>query len=68
MDISIKDLANMIKKEIGYQGSFNFDTTKPDGTMKKLTDVSKLNQLGWRHSIEIMQGVKKLYSWYMNNI
>mgnify|MGYP001185402296 CR=1 FL=1 len=68
MDISIKDLANMIKKEIGYQGSFNFDTTKPDGTMKKLTDVSKINQLGWKHSIEIMQGVKKLYSWYINNI
>ncbi|MFC4220506.1 GDP-L-fucose synthase family protein [Flagellimonas marina] len=63
-DISIADLAQLIKKEIGFQGNFQFNTDKPDGTMKKLTDVTKLNALGWKHSIEIKEGVSKMYQWY----
>jgi GDP-L-fucose synthase len=66
VDISIKDLANLIKKEVGYKGSFIFNTSKPDGTMKKLTDVSKLNSLGWKHKIPLEKGVEKMYSWYLS--
>lgn len=66
-DISIKDLAQLIKKEIGYKGDFIFNTEKPDGTMKKLTDVSKLNSLGWKHSIELDEGIKNIYNWYLKS-
>ena len=65
-DISIADLALLIQKEIAFQGSFNFNTQKPDGTLKKLTDVSKLNNLGWKHSIELKQGVRKVIDWYLS--
>ena len=66
VDISIKDLANLIKKEVGYKGSFIFNRSKPDGTMKKLTNVSKLNSLGWKHKISLEKGVEKMYSWYLS--
>jgi len=66
VDVSIKDLANLIKKEVGYKGSFIFNTLKPDGTMKKLTDVSKLNSLGWKHKIPLEKGVEKMYSCYLS--
>ena len=64
-DISIKDLALVIQKQIGFKGSFTFNTNKPDGTLKKLTDVSKLNALGWQHKIELEEGVKTIYDWYL---
>lgn len=63
-DITIKDLSILISKTIGYQGAISFDSSKPDGTMKKLTDPSKLNHLGWRHSVEIEEGVKRIFEWY----
>ena len=66
-DISIKELAETIKSIIGFNGELVFNTEKPDGTMRKLTDVSKLNNLGWRHKIELEEGVKKAYNWYLNN-
>jgi len=66
-EISIRDLAELIAKKIGYQGEFVFNTDKPDGTMRKLTDPSKLHQLGWKHKIEIEEGVTKLYNWYLKN-
>lgn len=65
-DISIKDIAYQIKQVTGFNGNLYFNSSKPDGTMKKLTDVSKLNQLGWKHSIDINTGVEKLYNWYTN--
>ena len=65
-EISIEDLASLIKSSIGYDGEIQFDTSKPDGTMRKLINVSKLNNLGWRHKIEIEEGVKKMYEWYLN--
>lgn len=65
-DISIKDLAYLIKKTIGFKGSFVFNSQKPDGTFRKLTDVSKLNNLGWKHQVAIEEGVRKLYDWYLN--
>lgn len=64
-DISIANLANIIVKCIGYRGVLDFNTSKPDGTMQKLTDVSKLNALGWKHSVELKDGISKIYRWYM---
>ncbi|HKJ79481.1 MAG TPA: GDP-L-fucose synthase [Prolixibacteraceae bacterium] len=63
-EISIKSLAHLIKETIGFKGDLKFNTSKPDGTMRKLTDVSKLNSLGWKHAIEIEDGVQKLLDWY----
>ena len=64
-EISIKDLSELVSKTVGYQGKIRFDSTKPDGTMRKLIDVSKLNALGWKHRIEIEEGVKRLFEWYV---
>jgi len=62
-DISIKELVLMIKDIIGYEGEFWFNTSKPDGTMVKLTDPSKLYSLGWKYSIKLLDGIKKMYRW-----
>ncbi len=67
-EISIRDLSYLIKETIGYNGEILFDDSKPDGTMRKLTDVTKLNNLGWKHKIEVEEGVNKLYNWYIQNI
>lgn len=66
-DLSIKDLSRLIAKAIDFKGIIDFDSSKPDGTMKKLVDVTKINQLGWKHSIEINEGVEKMYHWYLKN-
>jgi len=63
-DISIANLAEMIKQTIGFTGDLVYNTTKPDGTMKKLIDVSKLHQLGWHHKVILEKGIEKLYDWY----
>ncbi len=60
-DISIKDLALLIKKIVGFEGDLLFDTTKPDGTARKLMDVSKLQAFGWKHKIELEQGITAVY-------
>jgi len=61
-DISIKDLALLVKKVVGYKGDLTFDTSKPDGTPRKLMDVSKLHALGWRHHIDLEQGITSVYN------
>lgn len=66
-DISIKDLAYLIKEIVGYDGDFVFNLNKPDGTLKKLTDCSKLNNLGWKHKIDLAEGIHKMYLWYLQN-
>jgi len=66
VDISIKELAEQIKITIGYKGSFNFDISKPNGTMRKLTNVSKLHRLGWKHTVSLNKGVEKMYAWYLS--
>ena len=66
-DISIKGLAYLIKDIVGYKGDFVFNAEKPDGTLKKLTDCSKLNNLGWKHKMELADGIEKMYQWYLNN-
>ena len=63
-DISIKNLAYLIKKIIDFKGNFYFNTNKPDGTMRKVTDVSKLHSLGWKHKMDIETGITKIYNWY----
>ncbi len=67
IDISIQELAEIIKKIVGFEGEFYFNTSKPDGTMVKLTDPSKLNTLDWKHKLELEDGIEKMYEWYLNN-
>ena len=62
VDVTIKELALIIKKIIGFKGKINFDSTKPNGTPRKLLDVSKINNMGWTHSIFLEQGISQLYS------
>ena len=64
-EISIKNLAETIAKTIDYKGDIRFDSSKPDGTMRKLTDVSKLTSLGWRYNVEIEEGINLMYYWYV---
>ena len=64
LDISIKELALLIKSTVGFNGEIYFDKEKPDGTPRKLLDVSKLNNLGWEHKINLVDGVKSVYEDY----
>lgn len=66
-DISIRDLAMLIKKISGYEGKLVFDTSRPDGTPRKLMDVSKLHQMGWKHSIELDEGIRIVYEDFVKN-
>ena len=66
-DISIKELAELIQKIIGFKGELFFNIDKPDGTMVKLTDPAKLHELGWKHKVELEDGIKIMYNWYLNN-
>ncbi|WP_289054443.1 GDP-L-fucose synthase family protein [Carboxylicivirga marina] len=63
-EISIKQLAETIKEKVGFEGKLVFNTDKPDGTMRKLTDPSKIHELGWHHQIDIEEGIEKMYNWY----
>lgn len=64
-DISIRELAEMIKQIIGYHGELHFDTTKPDGMPQKLLDVSRLTELGWQAQIPLIQGIQSTYQWFL---
>jgi GDP-L-fucose synthase len=66
-DISIKELANLIKNIVGFKGKLYFNTDKPDGTMVKLTDPSKLHSLGWKHKVKLEDGIKTMYEWYLKD-
>jgi len=66
VDISIKEVADKIKKIVGFKGELTFNTEKPDGTMRKVTDVSKIHSLGWKHTVELEEGLKKAYALYLN--
>ena len=67
-EITIKDLAFLVKKVVDFSGEICFDTSKPDGTPRKLVSVEKLNALGWRHSVEIEEGVQRLFDWYKESL
>ena len=66
-ELSIRELAELIARTIGYEGKLRWDSSKPDGTMRKLCSVDKLHALGWRHSVEIEEGVARLYDWYLTH-
>ena len=67
-ELTIRELSELVVKAVEFDGIVEFDTTKPDGTPRKLIDVSKLHSLGWTHQVEIEDGVKKLYDWYQNSL
>ena len=67
-DITIKELAEIIQKVTGHQGKILWDESKPDGTPRKLMDVSKMKNMGWTYSIELEEGIKKTYDWFLENI
>ncbi len=66
VDISIKELAEKIKNIVGFKGELLFNTEKPDGTMRKVTDVSKIHSLGWKHTVNLDKGLKRVYALYLN--
>ena len=67
-DITIKDLAEIIQKQIGHKGDIIWDSEKPDGTPRKLMDVSKMKEIGWQYSTELEEGIEKTYTWFLENI
>lgn len=67
-DLTIKELAESIQKIVGHQGEIIWDYTKPDGTPRKLMDVSKMNNLGWKHQVNFEEGIKRTYDWFLENI
>ncbi|WP_445749683.1 GDP-L-fucose synthase family protein [Polaribacter sp.] len=67
-DVTIKQLAATIQKAVGHQGDIIWDTTKPDGTPRKLMDVSKMKEVGWRYTTELDEGIAKTYGWFLQNV
>ena len=67
-ELTIRELSELVVKAVGFEGIVEFDTSKPDGTMRKLIDVSKLHSLGWTHKVEIEDGVQKLFEWYKDSL
>lgn len=64
---TIAEVARMIADTVGYKGEIRFDPSKPDGTPRKLTDPSRLHRLGWHHTVNLADGIRRLYDWYLNN-
>ena len=67
-DITIKELAETIQKVTGHKGKILWDASKPDGTQRKLMDVSKMKEIGWEYLTELEDGIKKTYAWFLENI
>ena len=67
-ELTIRELSELVVKAVGFEGTVEFDSSKPDGTMRKLIDVSKLHSLGWTHKVEIEDGVAKLFEWYRQSL
>ena len=67
-DVTIRELADAISKVVGYDGGYRFDSSKPDGTPRKLLDVSRLTALGWRARTNLIEGLRKTYEWYLSDI
>ena len=67
-ELTIRELSQLVVKAVGFEGEVTFDASKPDGTMRKLIDVSKLHSLGWTHKVEIEDGVQKLFDWYKGSL
>ena len=67
-ELTIRELAERVGAVVGFTGELRFDSSKPDGTPRKLSDVSRIHQLGWRHKIELDQGLRETYAWYLANL
>lgn len=67
VEVTIRELAEKVRRAVGYDGEIRWDASKPDGTLRKLTDVSRLHSLGWRHRVELDEGIELLYKWYLDN-
>ena len=67
-ELTIRQLSELVVEAVGFEGTVEFDSSKPDGTMRKLIDVEKLHSLGWTHKVEIDEGVKKLFEWYKESL
>jgi GDP-L-fucose synthase len=67
VDVTIKELAETVKSIVGYEGNIVWDSTKPDGTPRKLLDMDKLHGLGWKHTIDLKEGIERTYAWYLAN-
>jgi GDP-L-fucose synthase len=67
-ELTIRQLSELVVKAVGFEGEVEFDASKPDGTMRKMIDVSKLHSLGWHHKIEIEEGVQRLFDWYKESL
>jgi len=67
-DVSMKELAQLIKELVGYEGKLVFDTTKPEGMLRRVYDVSKLNAAGWHHTTTLKEGLERTYAWYLKNV
>ena len=67
-ELTIRELSELVVKAVGFEGTVEFDASKPDGTMRKLIDVAKLHSLGWTHKVEIEDGVRKLFEWYKESL
>ena len=67
-DITIKELAETIQKVTGHKGKIIWDSSKPDGTPRKLMDISKMKEMGWEYKTDLQQGIEKTYSWFLENI
>ena len=67
-ELTIRELSELVVKAVGFEGTVEFDATKPDGTMRKLIDVTKLHSLGWTHKVELEDGVRRLFQWYIESL
>lgn len=67
-DVTIRELAETVQRVVGFQGKLVFDASKPDGTPRKLQDVSRIHSLGWRHSVELEEGITQAYRWFVENV
>ena len=67
-ELTIRELSQLVVKAVGFEGEVEFDASKPDGTPRKLIDVSKLHSLGWTHKVEIEEGVRRLFEWYQDSL
>jgi GDP-L-fucose synthase len=65
-DTTIREMAETMKQVVGYEGKLTFDTTKSDGAPRKLIDVTRLKRMGWEYSVDLKEGLKKTYNWYVN--
>ena len=68
VDVTIRELAETVKRVTGFPGSLTFDPTKPDGTPRKLQDVSRMKALGWQATVPLEEGIRRTYEWYLKNV